>query len=541
MHTLNQEADKKLRAWLKEQKFGLQSSQELTADLLNTTTTKRPDDTRCTPLALAIQLSNTEIVKQLLEHKVDPLAKYTQRSADTSEETKESFPLRDALSSEEDMQTILQILDKNLSKPSTALDAIIAENEDPYKNLIACIFETDITTDEKIERLKFLIEHTSNKEELLKYSILSTSCLSYKMPELDCKKIIDTLLEQDVDINACHPEYGTAVMEYAKIGKQDIIEYIFTRGFNKIDAVDAERNTALHYAAMNAYTEIVKFLLEKGAKTDIENNQNKTAAAFAAERKEDCEKQFKRYNDFAKQDENFAEQNKQRAETYKALIEKLQEQSKKAEELVKEFKKCAKDTEGKTKVTKQLQEHAKELEKHTEELEKHTEELEEHVEELEKHVEKVRNTFIEVKQSNEKLEKHTKQEKVDVTVIGGHEELEKHSETHIEKLKEHTEKLKKHTEQNKQLAKELREYAEKAEQSDEELKGLIKKIKEKVETCQEFIKDFEWLAEIFEEKAKRFEEQVQEYNKVEELLSTPRELQDCSCSSPQDCTPEHAR
>lgn len=52
-----------------------------------------------------------------------------------------------------------------------------------------------------------------------------------------------------------------------------------------VNAVDSKGNTALHYACMNEYIEVVDYLISTGADTLIENSQGMTASQLA----ESCE------------------------------------------------------------------------------------------------------------------------------------------------------------------------------------------------------------------------------------------------------------
>ena len=50
----------------------------------------------------------------------------------------------------------------------------------------------------------------------------------------------------------------------------------------KVDAIDEDKCTPLHYAAKSGRTEAVKLLLEAGAKTDMETDDNDTPIHLAA-------------------------------------------------------------------------------------------------------------------------------------------------------------------------------------------------------------------------------------------------------------------
>ncbi|KAK7907356.1 hypothetical protein WMY93_015968 [Mugilogobius chulae] len=99
---------------------------------------------------------------------------------------------------------------------------------------------------------------------------------------LECTPKCLLLLEGGADPNASNQNTGvTALMEAAKAGSLQLVRSILRRGGNP-NAVDKKRHTAVHYAAMGGFFEVIKVLSGFKADMGVVSLEDSTALHFAA-------------------------------------------------------------------------------------------------------------------------------------------------------------------------------------------------------------------------------------------------------------------
>uniref|UniRef100_A0A8C6V164 Ankyrin repeat and EF-hand domain containing 1a n=1 Tax=Neogobius melanostomus TaxID=47308 RepID=A0A8C6V164_9GOBI len=90
------------------------------------------------------------------------------------------------------------------------------------------------------------------------------------------------MLEKGADPNATNEKTGgTALMEAAKAGSLQLVKSILRRGGNP-NAIDKKRHTAVHYAAMGGFFEVIIVLSAYRADMGVVSLQDCTALHFAA-------------------------------------------------------------------------------------------------------------------------------------------------------------------------------------------------------------------------------------------------------------------
>ncbi|XP_033846530.2 ankyrin repeat and EF-hand domain-containing protein 1a [Periophthalmus magnuspinnatus] len=99
---------------------------------------------------------------------------------------------------------------------------------------------------------------------------------------LECTPKCLLMLEGGADPNAANEKTGaTALMEAAKVGSLQLVRSILRRGGNP-NAIDKKRHTAVHYAAMGGFFEVIKVLSAYKADMGVVSLEDCTALHFAA-------------------------------------------------------------------------------------------------------------------------------------------------------------------------------------------------------------------------------------------------------------------
>ena len=75
----------------------------------------------------------------------------------------------------------------------------------------------------------------------------------------------------------------TAFIRAAKDGNLDIVQTLYNKDQRVIDDENDEGRTALFWAAAKGHTQVVKFLIQKGADTNKQDNHRNTAVAYASQ------------------------------------------------------------------------------------------------------------------------------------------------------------------------------------------------------------------------------------------------------------------
>uniref|UniRef100_A0A673UUK0 Osteoclast-stimulating factor 1 n=1 Tax=Suricata suricatta TaxID=37032 RepID=A0A673UUK0_SURSU len=88
-------------------------------------------------------------------------------------------------------------------------------------------------------------------------------------------------LDNRVGVNGLDKAGSTALYWACHGGHKDIVEMLFTQPNIELNQQNKLGDTALHAAAWKGYADIVQLLLEKGARTDLRNNEKKLALDMA--------------------------------------------------------------------------------------------------------------------------------------------------------------------------------------------------------------------------------------------------------------------
>uniref|UniRef100_A0A4W2FR57 Osteoclast stimulating factor 1 n=1 Tax=Bos indicus x Bos taurus TaxID=30522 RepID=A0A4W2FR57_BOBOX len=88
-------------------------------------------------------------------------------------------------------------------------------------------------------------------------------------------------LDNRVGVNGLDKAGSTALYWACHGGHRDIVEMLFTQPNIELNQQNKLGDTALHAAAWKGYADIVQLLLEKGARTDLRNNEKKLALDMA--------------------------------------------------------------------------------------------------------------------------------------------------------------------------------------------------------------------------------------------------------------------
>ena len=95
------------------------------------------------------------------------------------------------------------------------------------------------------------------------------------------KELIQALLDKGADVNGVNKHKKTALILAASRRKKTVVDLLLKKSPKMIDNQDADGNTALIYAAVLGFPDIVDSLLKAGAKKDIRNKDGKTALDWA--------------------------------------------------------------------------------------------------------------------------------------------------------------------------------------------------------------------------------------------------------------------
>ena len=93
-------------------------------------------------------------------------------------------------------------------------------------------------------------------------------------------QIAEMLTKAGSKLDTSNQNKGTALSLGVLYGKENVVGYLLKNGADA-NAVDVHGNSSLHYAATLGYTAIIKLLLKGNAKSDLQNEQNKTPAQLA--------------------------------------------------------------------------------------------------------------------------------------------------------------------------------------------------------------------------------------------------------------------
>jgi ankyrin repeat protein len=125
----------------------------------------------------------------------------------------------------------------------------------------------------------FEVRKISNDAEVAKYNQLFVAVQTGNLEE------VQKLLNEGVDINGKNPFLGkTALMHASGQGLTEVVEFLLERGADANAKTD-EGETALMIASAKRNSNIVKLLLDKGAEVNAKTTYGKTALWIASDNK----------------------------------------------------------------------------------------------------------------------------------------------------------------------------------------------------------------------------------------------------------------
>jgi hypothetical protein len=92
---------------------------------------------------------------------------------------------------------------------------------------------------------------------------------------------VKLLLQAGADSTSKDEKNETPLHAAARKGHETTVALLLAHPNVPLDDQDDKGNTPLHYAAKNGFEDVVKILFDAGARTDIENNEHKTASMLA--------------------------------------------------------------------------------------------------------------------------------------------------------------------------------------------------------------------------------------------------------------------
>lgn len=136
-----------------------------------------------------------------------------------------------------------------------------------------------IKEDGNIDIIKLLVK---NKADLNILTEEGDSLIEYAINKNDTD-MIQTLVEGGVNLNVAGISSNTPLMTAVSKSLENIVRIFLTKNDINLNAINRNWNTALHMAAKNGNTVIIKMLIDKGANVDARNKQGYTPLHTAVE------------------------------------------------------------------------------------------------------------------------------------------------------------------------------------------------------------------------------------------------------------------
>lgn len=136
-----------------------------------------------------------------------------------------------------------------------------------------------IKEDGNIDIIKLLVK---NKADLNILTEEGDSLIEYAINKNDTD-MIQTLVEGGVNLNVAGISSNTPLMTAVSKSLENIVRIFLTKNDINLNAINRNWNTALHMAAKNGNSVIIKMLIDKGANVDARNKQGYTPLHTAVE------------------------------------------------------------------------------------------------------------------------------------------------------------------------------------------------------------------------------------------------------------------
>jgi ankyrin repeat protein len=128
--------------------------------------------------------------------------------------------------------------------------------------------------------LQLLLDHGADVNHIDKYG---WTALMYAAQREGCERMVDALVKQGANVNACAGDGRTALMAAASAGRSATVRTLLQHGAI-VDAQDQSGQTALTYTALIGNEACAQMLLEKGASVTRRNAKGTTLYQLLQER-----------------------------------------------------------------------------------------------------------------------------------------------------------------------------------------------------------------------------------------------------------------
>jgi ankyrin repeat protein len=148
------------------------------------------------------------------------------------------------------------------------------------KTIKSCRDEAAAQTQEELKLLYNLLTDNGARSRTMKKS--STTLALTVAAAKGYVNVLRKLVDEGADISAkCGEHNETALHFAARAGKTQVVAFLLERGAN-IERPDGQSRVPLHCAAWNGHEETTQFLLDKGAAVDAQDGGGRTALYGAA-------------------------------------------------------------------------------------------------------------------------------------------------------------------------------------------------------------------------------------------------------------------
>lgn len=236
----------------------------------------RTDDKGATPLTFAAGFgqNNPELFEKFFKAGINPKQKYTDGAT----------ILLLAISNDKDLKLADYLTTKGLSlkdtdeNGKTAFDYAARTGDVEFLKTLAkkgikptgnaLIFASQGTrfNSNKLDTYKYLIEEVKLSPN--SKGLNGENALQNVVRKKEQTDIINYLLAKGIDVNAVDKDGNNALFSAAGTNNLDVVKLISSK-IKDINAVNSKGETALFSAIQHGSTEVVSYLIEKGAKTDI--------------------------------------------------------------------------------------------------------------------------------------------------------------------------------------------------------------------------------------------------------------------------------
>ena len=158
-----------------------------------------------------------------------------------------------------------------------AMKKLLAQNVKFTDNTLLFAAEGTRRTSNNLETFKYIVEDLKIKPTITNANGDNVLHLIVKKPNQI--ENVNYFLEKDVDVNKTNNEGNTVFMNAASTQNLDVLQAILPK-VKDINATNLKGESALSLAVKNGSSEVVNFLIEKGANTKIEDKAGNNLAYY---------------------------------------------------------------------------------------------------------------------------------------------------------------------------------------------------------------------------------------------------------------------